>query len=91
MACADVSARTARDNWIFGVIIVELGWMLTEIGRQPWAVTGYVTTEEAVTKTNNITSFGYIFPAAFVLLLLVTILAIRKIVHDNATNGKGQK
>lgn len=65
-----------------GILIVELGWMLTEIGRQPWAVTGYVTTEQAVTKTNNITSFGYIFPAAFVLLLIVTIMAVRKIVKD---------
>lgn len=75
----------------FGVVIVELGWMLTEIGRQPWAVTGYVTTEEAVTKTNNITSFGYIFPAAFILLLLVTILAVRKIVHDNASSSERSK
>jgi cytochrome d ubiquinol oxidase subunit I len=76
----------------FGIVIVELGWMLTEIGRQPWAVTGYVTTEQAVTKTNNITSFGYIFPAAFVLLLIVTIMAIRKIVKDGTLlPSKGAK
>jgi len=75
-----------------GIVMVELGWMLTEIGRQPWAVTGYVTTEQAVTKTNNITSFGYIFPAAFVLLLAVTIMATRKIVKDNAAKAtKGAK
>ena len=66
----------------FGVIIVELGWMLTEIGRQPWAVTGYVTTEQAVTKTNDITAFGYIFPLAYVLLFGVTILALRKIIKQ---------
>jgi cytochrome d ubiquinol oxidase subunit I len=76
---------------ILGIIIVELGWMLTEIGRQPWAVTGYVTTEQAVTKTNNITSFGYIFPAAFLLLLAVTIMAVRKIIVDNAKSGKEAK
>ncbi len=69
-----------------GVVVVELGWMLTEIGRQPWAVTNYVTTEQAVTKTNDISTFGYIFPLAYVLLFIVTILALRKIIKSN--NGK---
>ena len=53
--------------------------MLTEIGRQPWAVHGYVTTAQAVTKTNDISSFGYIFPLAYLLLFIVTILAILKL------------
>lgn len=65
-----------------GVAIVELGWMITEIGRQPWAVRGYVTTKEAVTKTHDITNFGYIFPLAYLLLFTVTILAVKKIVND---------
>ena len=67
--------------------IIELGWMMTEIGRQPWAVRGYVTTEQALTKTNDITSFGYLFPAAFVLLLIVTILGVGKIIKDEASKG----
>ncbi len=70
-----------------GIFIVELGWMITEIGRQPWAVNGYVTTEQAVTKTHDITSFGYIFPLAFVLLFIVTILAARKIVIAHQHGG----
>ncbi len=72
-----------------GLIIMELGWMLTEIGRQPWAVTGYVTTQEAVTKTNDITTFGYIFPLAYVLLFAVTLLGIRKIVKNQNPTKKG--
>jgi cytochrome d ubiquinol oxidase subunit I len=66
------------------LVIVELGWMLTEIGRQPWAVTGYVTTEQALTKANDITTFGYIFPLAYVLLMSVTVMGIIKIVRDNS-------
>lgn len=68
---------------IFGIIIVELGWMLTEIGRQPWAVNGYVTTEQALTKTNNITSFGYIFPTLFIILFGVTIYAVNRVIKEN--------
>lgn len=70
-----------------GIIIVELGWMITEIGRQPWAVRGYLTTEEAVTKTHDITNFGYFFPVAFILLFAATIFAIRKIVRDDTKQG----
>lgn len=73
-----------------GLVIMELGWMLTEIGRQPWAVTGYVTTEQAVTKTNSVLTYGYIFPLAFMLLLFVTVLAIRKILQDDALGSKGK-
>lgn len=70
-----------------GVIIVELGWMLTEIGRQPWAVTNYVTTEQAVTKTHDITTFGYVFPASYILLFVVTIFALRKLIKDHRKLG----
>jgi cytochrome d ubiquinol oxidase subunit I len=54
--------------------IMELGWMVTEIGRQPWAVRGYLKTSEAVTQTNRCTSFGYLFPLAYVVLFAVTVM-----------------
>lgn len=74
----------------FGAVIMELGWMLTEIGRQPWAVTGYIKTEDAVTKTNDVSSFGYIFPLAYVLLFIVTILAIKKIIALESKPKRGK-
>ena len=68
--------------------LVELGWMITEIGRQPWAVRGFLKTSEAVTKTHDITSFGYLFPLAYVLLFVVTILEVIKIVqYENRKKG----
>jgi len=33
----------------FGFIAVEAGWMVTELGRQPWAVYGVLRTADAVT------------------------------------------
>ncbi len=74
-------------SW-FGLFIVELGWMMTEIGRQPWAVRGYVTTEQALTKTHDITTFGYLFPAAYVVLFALTIAAVMKFVKAEKA-GKG--
>lgn len=75
-------------SW-FGLAIVELGWMMTEIGRQPWAVRGYVTTSEALTKTHDITTFGYLFPAAYVVLFAVTIMGVWRIIQVEKASKKG--
>ena len=33
----------------FGFICVEAGWIVTEVGRQPWIIYGVLRTEQAVT------------------------------------------
>lgn len=75
-------------SW-FGLAIVELGWMMTEIGRQPWAVRGFVTTSEALTKTHDVTTFGYLFPAAYVVLFAVTVLGVRRFIQLEKADKKG--
>lgn len=74
-----------------GVILVELGWMMTEIGRQPWAVRAYVTTQEALTKTHDVRSFGYIFPLAYVALFIVTIWGVKRIIDDERRSNAASK
>ena len=76
---------------ILATTAMELGWMLTEIGRQPWAVRGFVTTAEAYTKTHNVNSFGYLFPLSYLLLAIVVVLAIRKTYHDGKTKKGSTK
>lgn len=75
-------------SW-FGIAIVELGWMMTEIGRQPWAVRGHLTTAEALTKTHDITSFGYLFPLSYVLLFGLSVVAIRRIIQTEKAKSNG--
>ena len=70
------------------VIVVELGWMITEIGRQPWSVRGFVTTAEALTKTHDITSFGYFFPLSYVALFVLTLYGVIRIVKADAVQAK---
>ena len=74
----------------FGIVLVELGWMMTEIGRQPWSVRGYVTTAQAMT-THDVSFISIIFPVAYVLLFTMTLLGLRKIVRDNKHAVKGAK
>lgn len=74
---------------VSAIAMVELGWMLTEIGRQPWAVRGYVTTADAVTKSHTVTSFAYIFPMMYVVLFVFTLLAIRRFVAAEKSRPGG--
>lgn len=56
------------------IVIVELGWMIAEFGRQPFVVNGYMRTSEAF--SGKIGSWGYIFPTLFLVLFVVTALAM---------------
>ena len=50
------------------VLALWCGWIVTEVGRQPWIVQGYMRTSEAVTEAN-----GIWFSFALVLLLYAAI------------------
>ena len=52
------------------MLAIEFGWFLTEMGRQPWIIRGYMRVSEAVPRrgiTLVTTLFGLLY-----LLLLVT-------------------
>lgn len=66
---------------VLGMLVVELGWMITEIGRQPWAVHGYVTTKEALTQSHTVSALAYIFPLSYVALFAVTYIGIQRILR----------
>jgi cytochrome d ubiquinol oxidase subunit I len=36
------------------VVALQAGWVVTEVGRQPWIVQGYMRTSEAVTQAPGI-------------------------------------
>lgn len=56
------------------IVVVELGWMVAEFGRQPFVVNGYMRTSEAF--SGQIGFWGYIFPALFVGLAITTTAAL---------------
>ncbi len=64
---------------VLGIVLVELGWMITELGRQPWAVAGKLLVSDAFTKNVDVVKIGYIFPCLFVVLLAATIFALKMV------------
>ncbi|MGN8059466.1 cytochrome ubiquinol oxidase subunit I [Pedobacter sp. 22163] len=63
-----------------GYIALEAGWVVTEVGRQPWIIYGIMRTKDAVTPMPGIAYSFYIFSAIYVSLsLIVTFLLYRQI------------
>lgn len=57
------------------IVVIELGWAMAELVRQPWTVNGLLLTKDAFTSNDGILRFGYIFPILFVMLLTLTAVA----------------
>jgi len=46
--------RAVAVSGIGAILALWFGWIVTEVGRQPWIVQGYMRTEEAVTEAKGI-------------------------------------
>jgi cytochrome bd ubiquinol oxidase subunit I len=75
-----------------GFIAIEAGWTVTEVGRQPFIVSGIMRTAEAVTPVPYLTiplvtfTFVYLFLAFVVIFLLLRqFRQSPRIVRDRAT------
>jgi cytochrome d ubiquinol oxidase subunit I len=63
-----------------GFIAVEAGWTVTEVGRQPWIIYGFMRTADAVTPMPGIVYSFYLFTAVyFSLALIVCLMLYRQI------------
>jgi cytochrome d ubiquinol oxidase subunit I len=66
----------------FGFLALEAGWLVTEWGRQPYAVWGAMRTAEAVTPLANLSGPFWTFAVLYVLLAAaVAVLLWRQILR----------
>lgn len=59
-----------------GFVLVELGWFITELGRQTWTVVGKQSTAAALTTGADIKGSLIVFIILFVVLTLSTLFAL---------------
>ena len=65
-------------------LALETGWVVTEVGRQPWIVYGVQRTADAVTPVSGL--FGYLLGYALLYLLLGTTVLwlLRRVERDTS-------
>jgi cytochrome d ubiquinol oxidase subunit I len=61
-----------------GFIAVEAGWIVTEVGRQPWIIYGIMKTSEAVTPMPGIQYPFYLITVIYLLLSFVVFWLMRR-------------
>jgi cytochrome d ubiquinol oxidase subunit I len=69
--------RIAASTGVLSVIAMEAGWVVTEVGRQPWIVHNYMTVTDAATTSAGV---GLTFVAVvgiYAVLGVTTILVLR--------------
>jgi len=65
-----------------GFVALETGWMVTELGRQPWIVMNIMRTSAAVTPMPNLVVPFAIFLGVYVMLAWVVIALLWRQVAD---------
>lgn len=61
------------------ILAMEAGWIVTEVGRQPWIVHGYMRTADAVTKAPGVWSVFAGTMTIYLLLAIATITSLARL------------
>ncbi|MCB9740958.1 MAG: cytochrome ubiquinol oxidase subunit I [Deltaproteobacteria bacterium] len=79
--------RLPLDPWLLrlcvlaaplGVIAVEAGWTVTEVGRQPWVIRGVMRTADAVTPMPGLWLPFAVFTVLYAALGVVAVALLRR-------------
>jgi cytochrome d ubiquinol oxidase subunit I len=69
--------RAAAVAGIAAVITMEAGWVVTEVGRQPWIVYNLMKVEDAVTANTGVWITFFAVVILYALVGTATILVLR--------------
>ena len=61
-----------------GFVAIEAGWVVTEMGRQPWIVFGLMRTADAVTPMRGLAVPFTLFTAVYALLSVILVVLLRR-------------
>jgi cytochrome d ubiquinol oxidase subunit I len=66
-------------------VAIEAGWTVTEVGRQPWVVQGFVRTSAGVTRAGPLDVWFGIFSLLYLLLAVTTVWLLRRLARQRRT------
>jgi len=66
-----------------GFLAVEAGWVVTEVGRQPWIVRGVLRTADAVTPMPGLVVPLVTFTTIYIFLAFVVLFILRRQVFES--------
>ncbi|WP_343233496.1 cytochrome ubiquinol oxidase subunit I [Streptomonospora sp. PA3] len=74
--------RAAALSGVAAVVALEAGWVVTEVGRQPWIVYGVMRTSEAVNPAPGLV-YGFAgVSAVYAVLTVATVYVLRRLARE---------
>jgi cytochrome d ubiquinol oxidase subunit I len=61
-----------------GMLAVQAGWVVTEVGRQPWVIRGFLRTADAVTPMPYLVVPFLTFTLLYLVLAVVVVLLMKR-------------
>jgi cytochrome d ubiquinol oxidase subunit I len=74
---------------IGAILALWSGWIVTEVGRQPWIVNGYMKTSEAVTDANGIWGAFIFTLLLYTAIGTIAVLVLRRMSRRWREGGEG--
>lgn len=83
--------RWLENRWLlWGILLagplafvaIELGWMVTEFGRQPWVIVNYLRTADAVTTAPGLNISFLVFTLVYLLLSFALIRLLLRLARS---------
>ncbi len=80
----DLLHKALMGSTVLGIVAVELGWIVTEVGRQPWVIQGVLRTNEGVSPgltgveaTVTLVGFAVVYLGLLALYTYVVVRIVR--------------
>ncbi|MFY0544544.1 cytochrome ubiquinol oxidase subunit I [Brevibacillus sp. H7] len=71
-------------------LAIELGWVFSEVGRQPWILVGYMKTQHAATTADNVGEMLVLFSLLYAFLAVVSTAVLRRMFKDKPVQAELQ-
>lgn len=72
-----------------GAVAIEAGWVVTEVGRQPWIIYGIMRTKDAVTPVPGMVYHFYLFLALYLALAAASVWLLRRQIETAQNTAEG--
>jgi cytochrome bd ubiquinol oxidase subunit I len=79
--------RAVAVSGVAGIVALECGWIVTEVGRQPWVVYEVMRTEDAVTGASGVWVTFSLVLALYTALGIATVVVLRGMARRWRTAG----
>ena len=67
---------------VLAVVLLETGWVMAEVGRQPWIIYNVMTVSQAANYSTSVLPFTVAILIFYIFIMPFTVIVLRRIFRD---------